>query len=340
MNNFDDVYKEMIGTINSYTNQFKRKKAAWGLHNSKLRQKGSIDMSRIFSYKTSDNIFQKKTLQPKEKSHGIIILIDNSGSMTEDILTVVQRATELAIFAKRNNISFECYTFTSNTWYSNSNIIENFNVNGLCLVNLYNKTNSEKEIRDIFAEYYEYKTNKSSSKYNTKMRTNWGTGGTPLLTAYLAMVERAKIMKLSGIQHINVCVLTDGAATDELVYCGNTVTSFLDPFSQMIYELDTSIKVETDSQMDMLNRMLRDFDITTSHIFLTPSVGMYGKYTTHTDINEKLSKDGIYILNNILNFNKIFLINNYSINNKEKVRYMLTNSIVDTLCQYYLIENN
>lgn len=338
MSNFDNTYKEMFNTVNRYTNQFKRKKAAWGLHNTKLKQKGSIDMSRIYSYKTSDNIFQKKIMQPKEKSHGIIILIDNSGSMCGTILSVVQRATELALFAKRNNISFECYTFTSSNFSMGTKYIENLSTNNLQLINLYNKTNSEKDICDIFKEYYNYKTDRVSSRSIAK---NWTQGGTPLVTAYLAMMERAKIMKLSGVQHINVCVLTDGDATDELRYNNEVVTSFLDPFSQIIYNIDESIDILSNSQIDMINRILHDSDITTSHIFLTKSTGrMYSTHKDHYDINTKLLSDGIYVLSNALGFNKVLFIDeSHDKINSEQLKYIMATNIVDTLCQYYLIEN-
>ncbi len=361
MKPFDEVYKEMLDVVNQYTNQFKRKKSAWGLHNSKLKQKGSIDMTRIYSYKTSDNIFQKKILQPKEKSHGLVILIDNSASMQNCIFSVVQRATELAIFARRNNINLECYTFTTGSSYMRSDT-DISSLKNLKLINLYNKNLSEKDIRNVFKEYYTYVYASKDLEDDVKrsMDKNWSMGSTPLLEGYLGIVERAKLMLTKGIQHVNVCVLTDGGATSTLTYNGKQVTSFLDPFTQNVYNVDEDINRLEHQQLDMLNRMLVDSNITTTHIHITDTITFYDHILEGGDVQSyqaKLDNDYMCIIKEkLLHFDKIFLIQESGVNTKDmkiddskpiskqfedygknnRVKQLLASNLIDALCQYYI----
>ena len=348
MKEFEDLYRDINSIVNQYTGQFKRKKAAWGLHNAKLKQKGSIDMSRIYSYKTSDNIFQKKVIQPKEKSHGLILLIDNSGSMTPNIFSVVQKATELAIFAVRNDIDMECYLFTDT--YNKKYIDCDIKLDGLLLSNLYNRTMSEQDIRNIFYDYYLYTFNKSllDVKKLQNLQNFWYMSGTPLIEAYLGVVERAKLMKLRDIQHINVCVLTDGGANSPL-YCkdGNLLSSFLDPFTQNIYTINKSLKLPNDIlQLEMFNRILKDINITTTHVHITSYYSFYDKILTDEKYREKFDNDMMVLIdNNPIKFDKTILIdskcvnikqNSIDYNSKSKINQVLTKNIIDTLCQYYI----
>ena len=66
--------------------QYEMKKKAWEAVNTSHRKSGSIDSSRIVKFKTSDNIFMKKSMSNEGTSHGLILTIDWSGSM--DILTI------------------------------------------------------------------------------------------------------------------------------------------------------------------------------------------------------------------------------------------------------------
>ncbi len=353
MKDFDDLYRDMNSVVNLYTSQFKRKKAAWGLHNSKLKQKGSIDMCRIYSYKTSDNIFQKKVKQPKEKSHGIILLIDNSYSMVSNIFSVVQKATELAIFAVRNKIDMECYFFTSGRNKCAEKDKEGLNVDDLKLVNLYNRNMSETDIRNIFYNYYLFKYNRNMLDTNILRHLEhiWYMSGTPLLEAYMAMVERCKLMSLRDIQHINLCVLTDGETNSPLYFGGDILKSFLDPFSQNIYNVDNSLKMNIENkQLELMNRILKDSNITTSHIHITSEYSFYDKIIPDTILRDKFNIDSyVYIDNNPLKFDNTLIIKSKYIkninldtndmqdyNHKIKINKQLTTSIIDALCQYYL----
>ena len=64
-----DDYNDVMDTVMTMSNilytQFIRKKSAWELLMKTNRKNGSIDMSRIQNYKTSDDIFKRKAMLPK-----------------------------------------------------------------------------------------------------------------------------------------------------------------------------------------------------------------------------------------------------------------------------------
>jgi len=67
--------------IMTLVNEYKRKKDAWELAVRSHVRSGDIDFDRIMNYKTSDDIFKIMCVGRKGKSHGVVIMLDNSLSM-------------------------------------------------------------------------------------------------------------------------------------------------------------------------------------------------------------------------------------------------------------------
>jgi hypothetical protein len=68
-------------------------------------------MKKLFSYGFSEDIFKKVTVVPGGKSHGLVLFLDWSGSMTEHIANTMKQLLNLTFFCKKVNIPFEVYTF-------------------------------------------------------------------------------------------------------------------------------------------------------------------------------------------------------------------------------------
>jgi hypothetical protein len=68
-------------------------------------------MKKLFSYGFSEDIFKKVTVVPGGKSHGLVLFLDWSGSMTEHIGNTMKQLLNLTLFCKKVNIPFEVYTF-------------------------------------------------------------------------------------------------------------------------------------------------------------------------------------------------------------------------------------
>jgi len=92
--------------------EFEMRKAAKAFSKSKLSDTGDIDINKLCNYKFDDNIFRKVMLVPKGKSHGLILLLDCSGSMSDNMAGSIEQILVLSMFCRKVNIPFSVYGFT------------------------------------------------------------------------------------------------------------------------------------------------------------------------------------------------------------------------------------
>jgi hypothetical protein len=90
------------------------RKAAGVFSKTKISDSGDININKIYRYKTEDDIFKKMMIVPKGKSHGIVMLIDKSGSMADSITGTIEQMLVMAMFCRKVNIPFAAYGFTNN----------------------------------------------------------------------------------------------------------------------------------------------------------------------------------------------------------------------------------
>ena len=93
--------------------EFEMRKAAKAFSKSRLSETGDIDINKLSSYKFDDNIFRKVMLTPKGKNHGLILLLDKSGSMGQNMPGSIEQILILATFCRKVNIPFAVYGFSN-----------------------------------------------------------------------------------------------------------------------------------------------------------------------------------------------------------------------------------
>ena len=96
-------------TINHLSMEFERKKTAALHEKARTSRTGTIDCSKLHAYKFRDDLFKSVTILPNGKSHGVVVLIDGSGSMATTISDTLDQLLMFAQFAKRVNIPFQAY---------------------------------------------------------------------------------------------------------------------------------------------------------------------------------------------------------------------------------------
>jgi hypothetical protein len=97
--------------ISLLVKEFEMKKAADRFSKSKVSTTGDLDISKLYKYKVDDTIFRKAMHVPKGKSHGLILLLDKSGSMAENLKGSIEQILILASFCRKVNIPFAVYGF-------------------------------------------------------------------------------------------------------------------------------------------------------------------------------------------------------------------------------------
>lgn len=99
--------------INLMVKEFERRKSADRHKRAQTARKGSLDVNALHKYKYDDQIFKSVTTLADSKSHGMVMFVDFSASMSSSIGSVINQTLILTEFCKRVKIPFDVYAFTS-----------------------------------------------------------------------------------------------------------------------------------------------------------------------------------------------------------------------------------
>ena len=77
---------------------------------------GMLDTSNLHTYMYNEDIFRKVTTIPDGKNHGLIFVLDWSGSMNNILEDTLKQLFQLVWFCKKTQIPYEVYAFTNDSW--------------------------------------------------------------------------------------------------------------------------------------------------------------------------------------------------------------------------------
>jgi len=110
---FPKYIKDVKRSVGIAVKEFEMRKAATQWAKATTAKTGVIDVNKLYSYKTNEDIFKQTTRLHDAKSHGMIMLIDYSGSMYDSLPKVLEQLIHLVLFCKQVNIPFDVYAFTT-----------------------------------------------------------------------------------------------------------------------------------------------------------------------------------------------------------------------------------
>lgn len=93
--------------------QFEQKMAAETIRRTRTAKTGRLDMRKIANYKFSDDLFVKNQTTTDGKNHGMVFMMDWSGSMSDYLMPTVEQMIALCLFCRKMNIPFEVFAFTN-----------------------------------------------------------------------------------------------------------------------------------------------------------------------------------------------------------------------------------
>ena len=241
----DHDYKEFRAKsqkeVNYMVKEFECRKSADAYARAGESKTGILDTKKLYTYKYNEDVFKKITVLPDCKNHGMIFVLDWSGSMSYELLPTVKQLLNLTAFCKKVQIPFEVYAFT-NEWTIAQRAIDNnpeapdapyryrsksesLTKNEILLdkgyFHLMNFVSSRSNSKDyermclqLFREarYYSRRQYQygSASYYNTP---GVGLSGTPLNEAIILLNYIVpQFRKDNDLQKVNCVVLTDGDA--------------------------------------------------------------------------------------------------------------------------------
>lgn len=204
---FAKMRKETNKVVSYLAKEFEMRKNADQAKRASIAKTGELDMSKIYSYKFSEDIFRKMTILPGGKSHGLIMYIDWSGSMCNHLENTVKQLISLTMFCKKVNIPYEVYAFSSEApdVYQPTPVEGDIAIGRFRLINFLSSK--------MTASEYSYGCNLllklSNSRYYRSDLFN--LGGTPLNEAALSAMEIVpEFQKSYKLELVNVVFLTDG----------------------------------------------------------------------------------------------------------------------------------
>ena len=100
-------------TVNYMVKEFEMKKSADQYARAATSKTGTLDMGALHTYKFNDDLFKKVTTLPGATNHGMVMVLDWSGSMVDNLKGTIEQLLQLVMFCRRTKIPFEVFAFTS-----------------------------------------------------------------------------------------------------------------------------------------------------------------------------------------------------------------------------------
>lgn len=334
-------FKTSSSPVVSYlVKEFEMRKSASSLKRAKIAKLGQLDSRKLYAYKLKDDLF-RQIMQVKDgKKHGMIFLLDWSGSMNEYIDETIEQVINLAMFCQRIQIPYQVFAFTDgygerSNYYSPTGVAVEDGIGNGGNFNLF--------------EFFSSKM--STSEFNKMIDVlmsrpyavpGYGLNGTPLNDALLFMTDYiGKFIKNNSVEKMSFITLTDGEggalySSTKRITNGTSwrgaygsqrrvnVKSYLrDPVTKKDYEFSDDAQHQT----TVLHSVIKDrYDTNNIGFFIMSSSTRqantfirYNMQTVCTDgnttyammekITSSLRKQKYCILNNVAGRDEYYLLN-------------------------------
>ena len=101
--------------VNYLVKEFECRKSADAYARATVAKTGVLDCTKLHTYKFNEDLFKKITVLPDGKNHGLIFVLDWSGSMSTVLMDTIKQLFNLIWFCKKVQIPFQVFAFT-NEW--------------------------------------------------------------------------------------------------------------------------------------------------------------------------------------------------------------------------------
>jgi hypothetical protein len=113
----DDEYvkfkKDAQKEVSYLVKEFECRKSASAYARASTSRTGVLDTRNLHTYKFNEDLFKKITVLPDGKNHGLIFILDWSGSMQYVLQDTLKQLYNLIWFCRKVQIPFDVYAFTS-----------------------------------------------------------------------------------------------------------------------------------------------------------------------------------------------------------------------------------
>jgi len=341
--------KQSQKEVNYLVKEFECRKSADAYARAGQSKTGVLDTSKLHTYKYNEDLFKKVTIVPDGKNHGLIFILDWSGSMANELLPTVKQLLNLTAFCKKVQIPFEVYAFT-NEWVVAQRVMNPDD---------FNEREFGKDVKKntVHIDEYFYLINFISSRSNARdyermCKNLWReasvyrnyTGyqstiglqlsGTPLNESIILlnyMIPEFK--KQNDLQKVNVCILSDGEGCaigyGHEIYLDHKDEYAVRPrrldYYQVLRDRETGITYKAFDYDNITNtfiQQVRDrnpgvnvigFRILAGNQ-LASFVGRYAVYENYHAVQKQWKKEKSAIIPNPIAYSALYAISNNALN--------------------------
>jgi len=225
---FQAFKKSAQKEVNYLVKEFECRKAADSYARATTARTGVLDCSKLHTYKYNEDLFKKVTTLAEGKNHGLVFVLNWSGSMGNVLQDTLKQLFNLMWFCKKASIPFEVYAFTNEyprEYYEEDELMgktqkvayqkrEGLIAVGpwFSMMNIFTSNTKMKELEEQMKNFYRLSYNMTRWS-NAPIPTGLGLSGTPLNEAFISLHQiLPQFKKQYKVQKVQCVVLTDGEA--------------------------------------------------------------------------------------------------------------------------------
>jgi len=225
---FLEFKKSAQKEVNYLVKEFECKKAADSYARATTARTGVLDCSKLHTYKYNEDLFKKVTTLADGKNHGLVFVLDWSGSMCDVMLDTMKQLFNLMWFCKKVSIPFEVYAFTNE--YPKVTYGEDgsqqvrdlpykkrdglfYVAEWFSMMNIFTSKIKTKELEKQMKNFFRLAASYRRYGY-LAVPTGLSLSGTPLNEAMLALHQiLPKFKQENKLQKVQCVVMSDGEAS-------------------------------------------------------------------------------------------------------------------------------
>jgi len=340
---FKERSKNDIGFL---IKEFEMRKSAEAQKRVTVSKTGMLDSRKLFAYSLKDDIFRRNSVIPKGKNHGMVFLVDWSGSMMYTIDQVLRQTIDLATFCRRCQIPFEVFAFTTGylayspeqrAGTANAKIREGEKLRQAKSKNAMQVGDGRFHLLNLLSSQM---TNKEYSSMTDRLLSQaltalpgYGLGGTPLNEALIFMTRYLPEFRAKhNLEKLSFITMTDGEghsvhAFPSTAYLGGKSVKARHWIRNEKTKVDYEVNEGESGQTHAILTYLKDTATVTSigfHIESSTSYGhaiqsMIGRSVNSVEITRMATqcradilKDNVYMLKS-KSRDEMFIISNQSL---------------------------
>ena len=210
--------------VNYLVKEFECRKSASAYARASTARTGILDCTKLHTYKYNEDLFKKVTTLADGKNHGLVFVLDWSGSMSHVMTDTVKQLFNLVWFCKKVGIPFDVYAFTNDYPRNDGTGITELS---------YEKRDGLVQVREYFSMMNMLTSSTKGHELEKQMihlwrlakyfSSSWGVNylcpvglslsGTPLNEALVSLTQIIPNFKSdNNVEKVQCVILTDGEA--------------------------------------------------------------------------------------------------------------------------------